>query len=105
MKKSVTTFELDGGRTLYVETDDDYDDGFEKIGVDVDEEQSQAFKSALSHIEPAANELLSTLQGLISKPDGIEVEFGIKLSGKVGALIASTSTEANFKIKLSWKGE
>ena len=35
----------------------------------------------------------------------IEVEFGMKMDVKAGAIIASTGVEANFKVKLKWKRE
>jgi hypothetical protein len=101
----VTTFELEGGGTIAVETDDSLvvpNTGYERVGLGADKE-TKAFKAALGRIEPAANELLGTLQNLVSRPDGIEVQFGIKLSAQAGALIAAASTEANFTVKLSWK--
>jgi hypothetical protein len=39
-------------------------------------------------------------QGL--SPDGIEIEFGIKLSWELGAVLAKTDTEGHFQVKLSW---
>jgi hypothetical protein len=33
----------------------------------------------------------------------VAVEFGVKMSAETGAVIAKASTEANFKINLSWK--
>ena len=35
-------------------------------------------------------------------PETVEVEFGIKLAGEAGALIAKTSAEGHFAVKLSW---
>jgi NTP-dependent ternary system trypsin peptidase co-occuring protein len=36
-------------------------------------------------------------------PDEIAIEFGVKLSADVGAIIARTGGEANFKISLRWQ--
>jgi Trypsin-co-occurring domain 1 len=33
------------------------------------------------------------------------VEFGIKLAGEAGALIAKTSAEGHFTVRLSWSPE
>jgi hypothetical protein len=36
-------------------------------------------------------------------PSGGEVEFGIKLSGEVGAILAKASGEANISVTLKWE--
>jgi hypothetical protein len=35
----------------------------------------------------------------------VEVKFGIKMSGELGAIIASGSGEVNYEITLKWKRE
>jgi hypothetical protein len=34
--------------------------------------------------------------------DGLDVEFGLKMGGEAGVIIASASIEANFKVTLHW---
>src|SRR5438445_13012565 len=58
---------------------------------------------ALARVRPAADSLMNTLQGLAIVPEEATVEFGIKLSGTVGAVIASTGVEANFIVTLKWQ--
>jgi hypothetical protein len=41
----------------------------------------------------------------VDAPEGVEVEFGLKFAGQAGAFIASASTEAQFRVKLAWKGK
>jgi Trypsin-co-occurring domain 1 len=36
-------------------------------------------------------------------PDEFTVEFGVKLSAKAAVVIASATTDANFKVTLKWK--
>jgi hypothetical protein len=36
------------------------------------------------------------------RPDGIEVEFGVKLNAEAGAVIAKSAVEGHFTVKLSW---
>lgn len=48
--------------------------------------------------------MLETFREL-NTPDEIDLEFGIKLSGRLGALIASVDSEATFKVKLNWTNE
>lgn len=40
--------------------------------------------------------------GLASAPQKIEASFGIKLTGEMGVLLASTTAEANIEITLTW---
>jgi hypothetical protein len=44
----------------------------------------------------------SQLRSLASAPDEVQVEFGLSLSAEAGAFIAAASTEANFKVSLTW---
>jgi hypothetical protein len=66
---------------------------------------TQTLESAINHIKPAAGVILAQLQGLTERPEQIEVEFGLKLSTQVGAIIASGSTEANLVVRLRWTKE
>lgn len=50
-----------------------------------------------------ATALLEEVRSLAESPDEVGVEFGIKLSGTAGAIIASTAIEAHFKVTLNWK--
>jgi len=46
---------------------------------------------------------LQQLRSLAEPPDEVAVEFGVKMNAETGAIIAKASTEANFKINLTWK--
>lgn len=57
-------------------------------------------ESALAGVRDAAQATLDAFTKL--SPETVEVEFGIKLAGEAGALIAKTSGEGHFTVKLSW---
>lgn len=57
---------------------------------------------AIDRALPAAALLMRKIAALPNRPSEIEVKFGLKLSGKMGALIASTSVEGNFEVTLTW---
>ena len=38
-----------------------------------------------------------------TRPDGVELRFGIKVSGGANWLVARAATEGNFEITLTWK--
>ncbi len=61
------------------------------------------FESALQTVRAAAEGILHQLLSLPEPPDELGVEFGVKMSAETGAVIAKVSTEANFKINLTWK--
>jgi len=61
------------------------------------------FESALQTVRCAAEGILHQLRSLAEPPDEVAVEFGVKMNAETGAIIAKASTEANFKINLTWK--
>ncbi len=40
-----------------------------------------------------------------AQPDGVEVKFGVKVTGTATWLIAKAATEGNFEITLTWKAD
>ena len=64
--------------------------------------ETASFSEAVDRALPAARLLVGKLEEVASNVKEIEVEFGLKFSGEVGALIARTGTEANFRVKLTW---
>ena len=94
----------DGGRIL-VETDEIPDDVYRRVSAGIGEASrlTRSFSEALDAVRPAADELLRKLSSLDARPGKVEIEFGLKFSGKVGAFIASTTADANFQITLSWE--
>jgi len=63
------------------------------------------FEAALEAIKPAAVAVASKFRDFADAPEGVEVEFGLKFTGQAGAFIASASAEAQFRVKLAWKGK
>src|SRR5262249_46558020 len=63
---------------------------------------SQTFEDAISRVRPAAEAIVAQLRSLTTAPDEVQVEFGLTLSAEAGAFVAAASTEANFKVSLTW---
>jgi hypothetical protein len=55
----------------------------------------------LRSIRPAVTELVDALKG--SGPDSIGVEFGVKVGGETGVILAKGTAEVNFKVVMEWK--
>jgi hypothetical protein len=61
-----------------------------------------SFEQALDRVRPAADALLGRLRTLATRPDEVEVTFGLRMSAKAGAVIAVSGAEANFTVALRW---
>ena len=85
----LTKFTLEDDSVLVVEVEEPRQGGYELVGKSG--ANVPGFHEALEQIKPAANVLFETLRDLVKQPDSIEVEFGLKLSGQVGAIIASST--------------
>jgi len=100
------------GQTVIVEVDGDetsarpfaYRRGVrEFVEEQIVERAEQTFEAALDKIRPAAAAIIEELQDLSRAPSEIGIEGGIKIGAKGNAFIASTDTEANFKVTLKWQ--
>jgi NTP-dependent ternary system trypsin peptidase co-occuring protein len=60
-------------------------------------------EEALGKLKPSLNKIVHMLKEL--SPDETEVEFGLKIGGETGIIIAKGTAEVNFKIRMCWKPE
>ena len=101
MEKQLLAVPLDDDTFILAEVDEEepgYSRASTKDGVHTAAERLQ---NALSTIKPAAQAVAAQLREL--GPDELEIEFGIRLNGKAGAVIASSEAEGHFQVKLVWK--
>jgi len=99
--KQLVEYEMEDGNPILIEVDLP-EAGIERAGRgDQIIKAKERFAAALEHIKPVAHTVISTFGSLAA--DEIGVDFGIKMSAKVGAIIASADTEANFTVRLTWK--
>jgi hypothetical protein len=97
----VVRFELAEGSAVLVEVDED-NLGIERVsrGRDGVVEAGHRLTEALGSVRDAARESMDVLQTL--SPGRIELEFGVKLAGEAGAIIAKTAAEGHFTVRLTW---
>src|SRR5437867_9727889 len=99
-------FELEGGGSVVAELEDYAEVGETRVArKGIIETANQKFGEALDVVQPVANTLIARLTNLAQRPDEVEVEFGIKLSTEVGAIIAKTEAEGTLKVTLTWKAD
>jgi len=60
-------------------------------------------ENALESVRGAAESTLRVFRDGLLRPDGIEVEFGVRLNAEAGAVIAKSTVEGHFVVKLSWQ--
>ena len=106
--KHFVEFKMEDGSAIIFEVDEPETGGTTRASRrpgEIAEEAKETFEQALSKIRPATEKVITTLSGLAHKPDEIEMEFGFSLNAIAGVVIASASTEANYKVTLRWKKE
>jgi hypothetical protein len=59
-------------------------------------------EAAFADVRAGAEAALRTFRDGSLNPDAVEVEFGMKLNAEAGAIIAKTSIEGHFHVKLIW---
>lgn len=112
--RSLVEFPLEGGGTVVVEVDGlaalpseavrgEITRGFGRQEIITRTEET--FEAAFARIQPAATAALGSLRKLSDRPQEIEIEFGIQLTAEIGAIVAHTAAEANFRVTLRWKPE
>jgi hypothetical protein len=106
--KRLVEFPLEDGGTLLVEVDEQPGGpvmrGRGGDSSTLAERTDRTFEEATASVTPAARSLIDRLRAMDDPPDEIGVEFGIQLSAKTGAFIASVAAEANFRVVMTWRG-
>ncbi|WP_271254643.1 CU044_2847 family protein [Pseudanabaena sp. Chao 1811] len=74
----------------------------EEISKQLVEQSQRSVNAAMGTIRLMANRTIAMLDTMANKPSQVEVEFGIKLDAKAGALLASAGAEGSLKVKLVW---
>lgn len=62
----------------------------------------RTFDEALQGIRSAAESALTVFRDGSLRPDGVELEFGVRLTAEAGAVIAKSALEGHLTVKLSW---
>jgi Trypsin-co-occurring domain 1 len=96
-------FTLERGGSVLVEVEGD-EPGIQRASRvdDIIVQAKQQLEPAMENIRALATVALERLHGLAQRPDGIEVEFGVRLNAQVGAVIARTQADGHLKVKLAW---
>jgi hypothetical protein len=103
--KRLVAFPLEEGGNIVIEIDEPETGGTVRAGrEDTIEKAKETFEEALNKVLPATKTVVEKLRNMGSRPDEIEVAFGVNLSTMAGAFIASASAGANFGVTVRWTG-
>jgi len=58
-------------------------------------------EEALGKLKPSLDKIVHLLKDL--SPDEAALEFGLKIGGETGVIIAKGTAEVNFTVRMSWK--
>lgn len=102
----VLRFSLPDGDDVTVEVDD------EAVGVaragragEAVERATMTYDQAMAAVRRAAEATVRQFRQLSSRPDTVELEFGVKLTAEAGAIIARTEAEAHLTVRLTWAAQ
>jgi Trypsin-co-occurring domain 1 len=98
-------FELEDGSSVLIETEDVTSRPVMRGGhaAELVSKADETFEQALGRVGPTSAAIVERFRGMAQQPDEVEIEFGIKINAEVGAIVAKTSGEANFRIAVRWK--
>ncbi|MFI8351402.1 CU044_2847 family protein [Streptomyces sp. NPDC085596] len=60
-----------------------------------------SLRDALARVRPALVQISETVRAM--QPDEAEVQFGLKIGGESGVVIAKGTAEVNFAVRVLWK--
>lgn len=95
----------DGGGRIVAEMSED-EAGVIPVGLNpgaVARRAAVGIDEALSQIREVADAALRNVRQISSTPDEVRIEFGVKLTAEVGAVVARTGGEAQFLVSLTWQ--
>src|SRR5215470_7852924 len=101
--KHLVEFPLEEGGSIVVEVDEPESAGTIRAARgETIAKAEKTFEEALNKVLPVTKSIVEKLRSIGSKPDEIEISFGVKLNTVAGAVIASASAEANFGVTVRW---
>lgn len=66
---------------------------------------STTFEDALDSVTSAAEVALARFRRMAGPPSEIEVQFGVRLTGELGAVIAKAGGETHLTVRVMWSAD
>lgn len=96
-------FPLEAGGSVTVEVGR-LPSGTERVGrgEHVVHQMATTFDAALAEVRDAAAAALAQFQRMPTRPDEVEIAFGVKLDARLGAVVAEAGVEGNLQVTVKW---
>ncbi|GAB3852729.1 CU044_2847 family protein [Dactylosporangium cerinum] len=104
MVVAVVEFPVQGGGTVLVNVAPEYADEVvtrDLRGAGATQRAKQSFESALDTIRTVADSVLGQVSELARHPHEVKVEFGLELTAKTGAVLATAGSTAHLRVELT----
>ena len=101
------TFQVeDDDEVILVEFEDE--SGLRSVSNDPEElldKSKMAIERSMETIQGMAKKAVRTIQGIpiSERPSKVEFQFGIKMNGEVGAVVAKVGAEAAITVTMTWE--
>jgi hypothetical protein len=96
---AILAFDTPEGESIQIEVDDSR--GPHRVAREGQvAEAGRRLEDVLAQARPAVRAVLASMSDLAA--DEREVEFGLKLTGEAGVVVAKTAVEGNFVLRLKW---
>jgi Trypsin-co-occurring domain 1 len=101
--KELIRYDTDDGDQLLVEVDA-IETGVGRVSRpgEIAANAASSLEKALTSVRPAAVAAYKTFSGLTEQPQEVTVAFGIRLTVKAGAVLASSQGDAHFEVTMKW---
>ncbi|USQ88143.1 hypothetical protein NFX46_33020 [Streptomyces phaeoluteigriseus] len=100
---AVVEFTTDDGAVVAVESVEEQRPGSRLVARgDGTVRAARTFEGALEGVRSAAESALRVFRDGALRPDGVEIEFGVKLAAETGAIIAKGTAEGHLIVRLTW---
>lgn len=98
--------DVEGGAAVLVEVDPDEIEGGLQLASKPGQaaaKATQSLSASLEQLEPVLRTVKDKL--VAAAPEHFTVEFGVKLGGETGIILAKGTAEVNMKITMTWDRE
>ncbi|MBE9097844.1 hypothetical protein IQ249_22365 [Lusitaniella coriacea LEGE 07157] len=101
--KQLVEFTLEDGSTILVEVEEPPTPGPEPVSRpgEIAAKAKKTFAQALDDLQPMMKQMRKKIDAFSESGDEIEVKFGVKLSGQVGAVVTA-GAEASYEVTVKW---
>lgn len=107
-KTNLIEFQDSDGNLVLIEIESDFTSDSERVEVGDSRDGnlvrvSRKFNEAVDVVRVVSKNLIERVQGMVEKPDEVDIKMGIKFSAESGAFIAKVASDANIELTLKWK--